>query len=134
MLLALAAYENRIASVFESLDRFFLADFNEHRCEVVSEIKIVDSDITHLMGILKNYEAEILICGAINRCLRQLIERQSIRVIPWVKGDVAHVMHAFTHNNLASDDFIMPGCRRRGRGRQNRKSGHGGNVYFKRST
>ncbi|MEE4311355.1 MAG: NifB/NifX family molybdenum-iron cluster-binding protein [candidate division KSB1 bacterium] len=133
MLLALAAYENRIASVFESLDRFLIVDFKDRECHIVSTVKVNNPDFSNLMAIMKTNHADLLICGAINRCCRQLVEGQGIRIIPWVKGEIDHVMDAFSQDNLNSGDFIMPGCRRRGRGWQGGPMGARGKGRTKKS-
>ena len=114
MCIALAAFGNRIASLFESSDTFIIVKSPSYDIKNSKSITITNNSPNELLQLLKNSNAKILICGAISGCIRNLLEAQNIRVIPWITGDIQSVVQAFRSNNLSSS-FIMPGCRRRGR-------------------
>lgn len=115
MCLALATYQNRIASLFESSDKFIIIQSPSYDVKNSTSIVISNNSPNELLQLLKNNNVKILICGAISGCVRQLLEAQNIRVIPWITGDIQGVVEAFRSNQLFSPSFIMPGCRGRGR-------------------
>ncbi|MBD3289592.1 hypothetical protein GF337_12375 [candidate division KSB1 bacterium] len=118
MNIALATYGDRIASLFESSDRFVIFDSRSGQIEKPRTLIIRDSSPNTLLHQLKANEAQVLICGAISGCTSQMLEGQGIQVIPWVKGHINDVMEAYRTRHLFSPGFRMPGCRRRGhRGR-----------------
>lgn len=115
MSLALATYKDRIATLFESLDRFVIIESPLYDIENLHSILISNNSINELLQVLKKNNVKVLICGAISGCIRQMIETQGIQVIPWIKGNIKNVIHAYRTENLFSSAFTMPGCIRRGR-------------------
>jgi predicted Fe-Mo cluster-binding NifX family protein len=74
---------------------------------------------------LEQMGAEVVICGAISRCLARNLELRGIRVIPLVSGAVEEVLQAFAEDRLTDGSFLMAGCRpdTRGVGRCRRRGG-----------
>ena len=115
MNVALATYGDRIASLFESSDRFIIFDSRSDPVEKPRTLTIRDNSTSTLLQQLKANETNVLICGAICGCDSQILESQGIQVIPWIKGPIKDVMEAYRMRQLFSPGFMMPGCRRRGR-------------------
>ncbi len=60
-----------------------------------------------------------LVCGAISRPARCLLEGYGIRVIGFVAGEADEIIAALRDNRLPDVRFAMPGCRQCcGRGRR----------------
>ena len=118
MCIALATFEDKIASLFESSNRFIIIKTPSYKIENSESIPIKNNSFNELLYLLKQNNVKILICGAISGCTRRLLEAQKIQVIPWITGDVKNVIDAFLSNRIFSSSFIMPGCRgNRGQGR-----------------
>lgn len=115
MNIALATYKDRIASLFESSDRFIIFDSNKQEIQRPHTVLIRDNSASTLLHELKTHDARVVICGAISGCTSQMLEGQGIQVIPWVTGYINDVIEAYRNRHLTSPAFIMPGCRRRGR-------------------
>jgi len=114
MYIALAAYQDRIASLFESSEKFVIINSPSYDIKHAKSINVSNNALTELVQLLKTNNIEILICGAIRGYVRQQLESQNIKVIPWITGDIQNVVQAFLSNNLFSSSFLMPGCRKRG--------------------
>ena len=125
MCIALATFEDKIASLFESSNRFIIVPSPSYKFENLESIPIQNNSANELLHLLKQNNVKILICGAISSCMRRLMEAQQIQVIPWITGDVKMVVEAFHSDNLFSPLFIMPGCRGKGR--------HGRRQFGKRN-
>lgn len=71
-----------------------------------------------------------LVCGAISRPLRAMLEGAGIRVLGFVSGDVDELIAAWRAGRLDSAAQTMPGCcgqrhgLRHGRGRHRRRTTH----------
>ncbi len=115
MCIALAAYQDRIASLFESSEMFIIIHSPSYDIKQSKSINVSNKLSIELIQLLITNNIEILICGAIRRCIRLQIEAQNIKVVPWITGNIPKVVQAFLSNNLfSSSDFLMPGCRRGG--------------------
>ncbi|MBC8186293.1 NifB/NifX family molybdenum-iron cluster-binding protein [candidate division KSB1 bacterium] len=118
MCVALASFGDKIASLYESSNRFVVFHAPTYNVEDSEVSPIIDNSPNELLNLLKQHNVKILICGAISGCTRRLLNAQGIVVIPWITGDVKSVIYAFQSNRIFSPLFIMPGCRgNRGQGR-----------------
>lgn len=108
MNLALAAYENRIASLLETANRMVVVNLNDSRSKRI--VAIANQPFPCLVQLLHDNNIAILICGAINGCTFRIIEASGIQVIPWITGNVDDILAAFENNTLES--CLMPGCTR----------------------
>ena len=111
MSLALAVFKNRIASLFESSDRFIIIDLSSQNRDESLIVTITNNSPTALLQILTSNNVRVLICGAISDCMKQMLESQKIDVIPWITGEIENVVTAYKLGRLLSPPFIMPGCR-----------------------
>jgi len=120
MCIAIATYENRIASLFESSEKFVIIQSPLDNIQDSKSITIINNSPNELLKLLKNNNVKILICGAISGCIQNLLDAHNIEVISWITGDIQSVIEAFRTGNLISSHFIMPGCRKGGWHRRQR--------------
>ncbi len=60
---------------------------------------------------------DILICGALSRAMRRMMESAGIYVIAWKTGRIDDVLNAYLTDNLDDSRFLLPGrCPGPGRG------------------
>ncbi|OPZ14857.1 MAG: Dinitrogenase iron-molybdenum cofactor [candidate division BRC1 bacterium ADurb.BinA364] len=124
---AFAAWESRIAPVFDVARRLHLVEAESRR--ILSETRVTLADDPPMQKALRLSEIgiEILVCGAISRPLRDVIVSYGVQVIPFIAGDLREVIEAWMRGRLRADSFAMPGCcgRRRFRGaRRSAPAGH----------
>ena len=125
MSLTLAAYDNLIASLLETANRFVVLDMAINITSLKRIVAISDFALPYLMQLLHSNHITILICEAINGCMYHTISAMGIRVIPWVTGNVDDIISAFKNNSL--QQWVMPGCQNRFcRGKKER---HGWNKF-----
>ncbi|MBN1155538.1 hypothetical protein JXB12_11530 [candidate division KSB1 bacterium] len=115
MALTLAAYNDRIASLFESSNQFIFLDSEDRTLQDARRVSVQHNSIPELLHILNSNQATTLICGAISGPLFHLLTTNQIQVIPWITGKLDIVVAAYRNNELTSSSYLMPGCRRRGR-------------------
>ncbi len=108
MCLALAAYENRMASLLETANQLVVVDLPPNDYQPKKVVAISDHTLPYLMQLLQRNNVTVLVCGAINGCMFRSIEGMGIKVIPWITGNVDDVIAAFKTNTL--ERCVMPGC------------------------
>lgn len=108
MYLALAAYENRIASLLETANRFVVIDLPPNDFISKKIVVVMDNTLSNVIQLLHKNNITVLICGAINSCMFWAIEAAGIQVIPWITGDVDDVLEAYKNDTL--EKCMMPGC------------------------
>jgi predicted Fe-Mo cluster-binding NifX family protein len=111
---AFAAWNKRIAPVFDVARYLHIVEFDEGRIIAQSQEALADDGPTHRALRLARMEIRVLVCGAISRQLQTMIEAYGIRVVPFVAGDLREVIEAWFHKRLEKDMFAMPGCHGRG--------------------
>lgn len=110
MKIAVAVWKNRISPLLDSASMLLIAKIESgsiisRRYETFqSEVLSSRAIRIHTMGV------KVIICGAVSHFLANMIEAYGIRIIPFVAGDVNHVLDAYLKGNLPTPKFQMPGC------------------------
>lgn len=123
MILCLACFENRLASVFENSSEFKLYKTDGDDICPAGHLSLPSEDSTDRTSAILACGVHLVICGAISGCTRQIIENAGISILPWVKGEVDQVIEAYKANKL--DQLTMPGCHNRPGMGQGRGMGRG---------
>jgi predicted Fe-Mo cluster-binding NifX family protein len=115
---AFAYWNNRIAPVFDIARRVHVAEAESGR--LVAETEEVLAEDIQVRKVLRLAELGVgtLVCGAISRSLHAMVAAHGIRVIPFVAGDLGDVIQAWLRGGLDGEEFAMPGCCGRVRGRR----------------
>lgn len=117
MRVAFAAWNNRIAPVFDIARQVLVVDAESGRIVGQSHEALSSDFPVHKALRLAELGVETLVCGGISRSLLALVSGYGIRVVPFVAGELDEVVQAFLKGRLEGSSFAMPGCWRRGRRR-----------------
>lgn len=122
MLIAVPVFRSRISPVFDVAQTGLLVTANDGVEAGRREISLSGLRPEERSALLVREGADTLICGAITRFSRHLVEIVGIRIHGGVAGDVDQVLSAFFQNRLDQACFRMPGCcRRRGHHKRGRR-------------
>jgi predicted Fe-Mo cluster-binding NifX family protein len=112
---AFAAWDNRIAPVFDVVRQIHLVEVEAGQA-VAERREPIAGDLPVQKALrLAELGVETLVCGAISRTLYEMVATNGIEVIAFVAGDLREVIQAWLKGGLGRSTFDMPGCRRRGR-------------------
>ncbi|MDT8390652.1 MAG: NifB/NifX family molybdenum-iron cluster-binding protein [Lentisphaeria bacterium] len=109
MRIALAVLNNRIAPVFDTARHLIVFDDNDEK--VRREVSLIEEVPLHRARQLADIGVNVLICGAVSRPLRAMIQAWGVEIHPFVSGDVTDILQAYRDGRLDTPDFAMPGCR-----------------------
>ncbi|MBN2184907.1 MAG: hypothetical protein JW746_06225 [Candidatus Krumholzibacteriota bacterium] len=121
MKVAIPIWNQRISPVFDTACRIIVADIREGREVSRNEYDIGGFSPAERVRQLESLGINMLVCGAISNRQAQLVDSMNIAVIPWVSAEIEEVLGALSRGSIGETDFLMPGCR--GRGRRRRGSG-----------
>ena len=137
MIVCLACYKGRLASLYDTAADFLLHKVEDGHIYPVGRLSLPQRDPTQRITAFAAHGVSFLICGGICRRDRRELEHAGIRVAPWVCGEPEAVLHALVENRL--HELTMPGCRAaigadapcpvgrgRGRGRGAHRAGNRG--------
>lgn len=116
MKIAVPVWNNRVSPVFDTSRHFLVVEFVDGEETSREQHTMADIFPPFRVRRLKELDVELLICGAISNPVACLIDAAGIALMPWVSGDVADVLDAFSRERLSDSRYRMPGCRRWGRG------------------
>jgi predicted Fe-Mo cluster-binding NifX family protein len=110
MKIAITIWGNRISPVFDSATTLMIADvgnsvITNRIFKEFSPKKILPQAIS----ILKKYQVEIIICGAITDTHSQKIEQSGIKLISFITGNADKVLTVYIKDRQRIFDFLMPG-------------------------
>ena len=121
MKVAIPIWNERISPVFDTACRIVVVDINEGREVSRREYDISGFSLAERVRQLETLGINMLVCGAISNRQAQLIDSMNITVVPWVSAEIGEILGALSSGSIGETDFLMPGCR--GRGRRRRGSG-----------
>ncbi|MBN2713429.1 MAG: dinitrogenase iron-molybdenum cofactor biosynthesis protein [Planctomycetes bacterium] len=124
MKIAMPVWQNRLSPVFDASRTLCVVCVNESGEEEGREkVSLQVGSFAERVRTLVELDVDVLICGAISAPLADMVASAGIRYVPFVAGEVEAVLKAFSHDELYSKAFVMPGCsghrRRHRRGRKN---------------
>lgn len=108
MILALAVFEERISAIFDNSDQLLIVSVKDNLVTSRKNINFSAFCTVEMVEKLKDESIAILICGAISDFMQQIIEKNGIKVIPWISGPVQKVLDGWM--NGAMEELVMPGC------------------------
>jgi predicted Fe-Mo cluster-binding NifX family protein len=101
----------RVSPVFDVAKQLLLVDI-ENSTEVARNTKTIDeTGLVNRLCYVADLGVNLLICGAISRALRQILEAKGIDVVEQVCGNTKDVLNAFLKGDLNDQSFLMPGCK-----------------------
>jgi predicted Fe-Mo cluster-binding NifX family protein len=111
---AFAYWDNRIAPVFDVARHIYLAEARTGRIiDEAHEVLPSDPPVQKVLRMVA-LDVDTLVCGAISRPFHGVLTAHGIKVLPFVAGDLDHVVQAWLSGQLDGKAFTMPGCWRRG--------------------
>ena len=136
MKVAIPIWDGRVSPVMDTAGILLVVEVVDG-CEISREtVFIPQGNISNRVNFLKDLNIDTLICGAISQQFEQMLFASGIESYPWYRGDVEEIIAAHAGGILQNDDFLMPGCGRRGRGRgrrRGRRAGRAGAGNLRRS-
>jgi len=120
---AIPYWGNRISPVLDTAENFLFVDIQNGKCVKKDEISFSGKSHFEKVDYLKKHSVNWLLCGAISDYYYNLFSAKRIKIIPWLRGDIDHVLEAFLCNNLFEPGFVMPGCKGFGRRRRRLRGG-----------
>ncbi|MFW6325305.1 MAG: NifB/NifX family molybdenum-iron cluster-binding protein [Desulfovermiculus sp.] len=110
MRICLAAYNHRLAALFDTASRLLLFDALGDRLQPAGEVHPPGDGAASRIAAVLACGAEVLVCGAMSRCTRRILSDSGLVVWDWVRGDIDEVLTAWAQGRL--QDLSMPGCQR----------------------
>lgn len=110
MRVAFATWNDRVAPVFDVTRRLHVVETLGPRVVRESEESLDDEAPAGRAARLAGLGIDALVCGAISRRQEALIEAYGLTVVPFVSGDLEHVVEAWRTGRLGRRAFAMPGC------------------------
>jgi len=121
---ALPVWNGRISPVFDVAQRVLVVETENGQTSQRIEEALGEPLPISKVGHLKALGVDVLLCGAVSRPVAVMVEAAGIELLSWVAGPVEDVLNAYLQGRLSSGQFLMPGCKRRGRRFRGGPRGH----------
>lgn len=108
---ALTVWGKWISPVFDAAQTFLIAEINDGQVQNRQLFKMETDSPLALAKLLKSEGVSTLICGAISEHPSQVLENESLRVIPFITGCTDAVLETLAKGKSIVPLFLMPGCK-----------------------
>jgi len=109
MKIAIPIWNGYVSSAFDFSHTLLLIELENGREVKRTEISLSNRSVPERANDLKTLGVEVLICGAISRCLASLVRASGINVLPYVVGRIEEVLEAYLKGSLVGPQFTLPG-------------------------
>lgn len=123
MRVAIPYWENRISPVLDTAENFLFVDIQNGKRIKNTRINLSNKSPSEKVEYCRRHGVNWLLCGAVSDYYYNLISAKGIKIIPWLRGNIDHILEAFVCNSLYEPGFIMPGCKGWGHRKRYRKRG-----------
>jgi hypothetical protein len=113
---AFSLWNGRIAPVFDVARQVRVVDAVGGHVLAESDEWLPDGAPVQKVAALASLGVGTLVCGAVSRPMRDMLEARAVTVVPFVAGELGSVMQAWLGGRVTASEFAMPGCGGRGRG------------------
>lgn len=110
--LAIPIWSDRVSPVFDVAGQLLLVDLTDGRETARHVSPICETSLPRRVEALAKLGVDVLVCGAISRCLEAALLAKGMHVVARISGDTERVIQAFLTHHLDDDAFRMPGCSR----------------------
>jgi len=110
MKMAITLQGDHVATVFDGADELLIVEGWVEPASIPARIPFTGETNIAKVALLKGYNVEILICGALSKFLQRMLEASGIEVFAFIRGAVEEVVHAFYQECLDEQRFFLPGC------------------------
>jgi predicted Fe-Mo cluster-binding NifX family protein len=113
MKIALSVWNNRVAPVFDVAMQLLVVEIEDGKI-IKKEIKKLSTGaFLEKVKMLKDLQVSTLICGAVSRQFRPILDIYGIDVIGFIAGNVEVILQSWLLYEFDETAFAMPGCQKK---------------------
>lgn len=125
-IIIIPAFKGRISPRFDCAETFLLVRTEGGEIKGKNEINVNGRTPLERIGIIREHNADTLICSGIDRASARHIGFSGIRIYSWITGNTEDALNSFLKGELKSGAMMGPGGRQCGQWKfRNRSGGFG---------
>lgn len=114
--IAIPTWKGRVSPVMDTARVLTIVEWSKEHEVFKTTVEIPMMGVSNLAQFIRGLHIDALICGAISHQLEHMLITAGVKSYPWYRGDVDEIVAAHLGGFLHNGNFLLPGCRRRGRG------------------
>jgi len=123
--MAISFWMERVSPVFDVAKHLLLVEMEDSAEVARHEETIDETDLVSRANYVAELGIDVLICGAISRPMRLILETKEIEVIGHICGNTEEIIRGYLRGCLSDERYLMPGCRIGRQGFQPATNGNG---------
>jgi predicted Fe-Mo cluster-binding NifX family protein len=108
--IAVTVWGQRISPVFDSARTLLIAEIQGRTLVGTSLLTFDPERPLELLQMLRAQQVMLIICGAVSEGPASMLEAAGVELIPFIAGDVRHVLDHYLQGRSFGSEFRMPGC------------------------
>ena len=115
MKIAIPLFGTRVSPNFDHAQTALIVDIEKGSIATMRELSIGLFEPLMRATQIKNLSIDVVICGGVSNFLQNLLQKQNIRVIPWITGEAQKALELFMRGSLEPGTMVCQGRRKRWR-------------------
>jgi len=101
---AICSLNHRVAPLINHTKEIIVVSKVQKKDISIKEIEMASCNALEILKVLKDNKVKTLICGGIKEEYSQLLEKNNIKIIENVIGDIGDVIKMYLHKNIHSNN------------------------------
>lgn len=108
--IAITVWGERISPVFDSARTLLIVEIDGNTIINSAHLTFDPDRPLELVQMLQRQQVALVICGAVSEQPAAILETAGIRLLPFVAGEVNHILERYCKGRSLGREFRMPGC------------------------
>lgn len=121
MKIAIPIWENQVSTVLDFSEKLLLVDVEGKSIKGEMSINWSLCNDTMKISLMQGEGVAVLLCGAISKPMKILVENSGISLISGLRGRKDLILQAYLDGRLNDENFLLPGSAMTGCHVRNRK-------------
>ena len=102
--IAISIFGNRISSRLDVSEKLMIVTTENDKIKTRDTILLESTDILKKLEVLLKLNPDVLICGGLTKLCKKKLKNYNIKVIPWVQGDIDHILKLYFDGLLTKEN------------------------------
>ncbi len=108
--IAVTVWGDRVSPVFDSARTLLIVEIDGKTIVNTVSCSFDPDRLLELVRLLMAQKVLVIICGAVSEGPASMLEAAGFELLPFITGDVHHILDHYLKGGTAWSEFKMPGC------------------------
>ena len=101
--IAISVFGARVSARLDSAEKILLFTVENGTIKNRERVNLIQTDPLRKINMIKNLLPDVLICGGLTEAYSNMLKKNKIKIIPWIRGDAEEVLSQYLAGKLKTN-------------------------------